>query len=75
MLLVQLLAGTDDDLSAGSRARFGHGIADRALFLGADLGTLTQLLQMNTDHGRGACATLRRIAVNLSYTSVSFRKS
>ena len=63
-----LLARAHDDLVRRELAGFGDGTPDRALFLGADVGTLTQLLQMDADHRPCVVQRLPRIAVNLDYT-------
>ena len=53
---MEFLAGSNHDLVGGQLARLGNRIPDRPLFVGTDLGPLTQLLEVNADHGREPCA-------------------
>src|SRR4051794_27122881 len=56
----KLFAGADRNFVRRKSARFGDSFADRPFFLGADLGTLTQLLEVNADHRLGALCLAQR---------------
>jgi hypothetical protein len=57
---IEMFARSNGNRICRQLACFGDGVADRPLLVRADLGTLTQPLQMNGDHSRTPCATTRQ---------------